>query len=307
MTDLTIRNLPFRFDETVPFQWNRANPEFGVLANAIGLLIISMEKMIVSVSRRALERITDPAVIAETQAFLRQEAIHSRAHQLHMRVLVARHPGLASTMDAVDASFRALERERSLEYLVAYIAALEGTFPPFFKMVLDHRDSLLANGDARVASLFAWHFVEEIEHRASATILYDAIVPEPTYRVRVMGPAFAHAVGLLGDILEDFAVHVPLEDSLVDPRRLLPRRSLALEIRGRLPFVRRARDRHPSAFHAIPPNDLVAMFVGLVRSQWPGHDPAHEPVPDYASTWMADHARGVEMTRYLGVEPGVAS
>lgn len=33
-----------------------------------------------------------------------------------------------------------------------------------------------APGDARVASLFMWHFVEEIEHRSSAPILYDAVV-----------------------------------------------------------------------------------------------------------------------------------
>src|SRR5215475_6467553 len=86
-------------------------------------------------------------------------------------------------------------------YTLAYIAALEATFPPFFKMILDHRASLLEPGEPRVASLFAWHFVEEIEHRASALVVYDAIVGDPWYRLRVVGPALAHAVGLYGRIL----------------------------------------------------------------------------------------------------------
>ena len=59
MSNLKLRNIPFRFDDTVPFQWNPSNPEFGLVANCIGFLIVSMEKMIVSVVRKVLPRITE--------------------------------------------------------------------------------------------------------------------------------------------------------------------------------------------------------------------------------------------------------
>ncbi len=44
--------------------------------------------------------------------------------------------------------------------------ALEATFPALFELSLEHRDALLSPGDARVASLFASHFVEESKARA---------------------------------------------------------------------------------------------------------------------------------------------
>ena len=51
-------------------------------------------------------------------------------------------------------------------------ANLEATFTPMFKVILDHRESLFGGGDARVASLMMWHFVEEIERRSSGLLLY---------------------------------------------------------------------------------------------------------------------------------------
>lgn len=304
MTDLKIRSIPFRFDDSVRFQWNEENPEFGLVANAIGVLVVSMEKMIVSVVRKVLPRITDPEVAEEARAFLRQEAVHSRAHQLHLRALVARHPGLRETMDEVDESFEKLERENTVEFLVAYIAALEATFPPLFKMILDHHEALLAPGDARVASLFAWHFVEEIEHRSSALIIFDAVVADPLYRLRVVGPALSHAVGLYVSILDGFERHVPLEDRLVETRNLVPRHAWFREIGARLPLPRRnpqlTASRYPSAFQAVPAGELALTFARLVRSQLPNHRPADEPVPRWADTWLQAYERGLDMTQFEG-------
>jgi predicted metal-dependent hydrolase len=307
MTTLKIRNIPFRFDDSVPFQWNPANPEFGLIANCIGFLIVSMEKMIVSVVHKVLPRITDPAAAAEANAFLRQEGLHAAAHRLHIRALVSRYPSLQETVDEIDASFRKLEQERPLEFLLAYIAALEATFPPFFKLVLDHRASLLTPGDPRVASLFAWHFVEEIEHRASALLVYDAVVGAPAYRLRVVGPALAHALGLFGLILDGFERHVPLADRLVDTRRLSPRHSWFREIRARLPGLGPTRDPHPTAFHGVPAAELLNTAFRLVRAQLPHHRPADEPVPRWIETWYAAYERGDDMTTFEGTWARAAS
>lgn len=38
--------------------------------------------------RAAKTRITDPDVLAEAEAFLRQEGQHARAHRLHVNALV---------------------------------------------------------------------------------------------------------------------------------------------------------------------------------------------------------------------------
>jgi predicted metal-dependent hydrolase len=307
MTNLKIRKIPFRFDHTVPFQWNPSNPEFGLIANCIGFLIVSMEKMIVSVVRKVLPRITDPAATEEAEAFLCQEALHARAHRLHIRALLARYPGLRETVNEIDASFRKLEEEHPVDFLLAYIAALEATFPPFFKMILDHRASLLTPGDPRVASLFAWHFVEEIEHRSSALVVYDAIVGDPYYRLRVVGPTLAHAVGLFGLILDGFERHVPLEDRLIETRRLSPKHSWFRELRARLPGLGRTRDTYPTAFHAVRAAELANTAFRLLRAQLPNHRPAEEPVPRWTETWYAAYERGDDMTTFEGTWPRAVS
>ncbi|MFO0696666.1 MAG: metal-dependent hydrolase [Polyangiales bacterium] len=304
MTDLKIRKIPFRFDDTTPFQWNPENPEFGLVANAIGMLVISMEKMIVSVVRKVMPRIHDPDAAAEAQAFLRQEALHSRAHQQHLQSLLGRYPGLAETIQEVDSSFRRIEEDNTLEFCVAYIAALEATFPPLFKMILDNHEALLAPGDARVASLFAWHFVEEIEHRSSALVVYDAVVGDPFYRLRVVVPAFTHAAGLFATLIEGFERHVPLEDRLVEAYPLLPSRSWSREITARLPLVgSRFRGRYPTAFGAVPGAELAITVARLLRSQLPYHKPADEPLPRWAETWFDAYERGVDMTTFEGAIP----
>lgn len=52
-----------------------------------------------------MPRITDAAVAAEAEAFLRQEAQHANAHRQHLRALTRRHPGLQETLDEAVASY----------------------------------------------------------------------------------------------------------------------------------------------------------------------------------------------------------
>ena len=88
------------------------------------------------------------------------------------------------------ASFDHVTATKPLEFRLAYVADLEATFTPSFKMLLDNEETLFRPGDDRVASLFMWHFVEEVEHRSSALVIYDAVVGEPWYRIRAL-PAWS--------------------------------------------------------------------------------------------------------------------
>ena len=172
MTDLQIRKMRFAFaDYDVPFLWNETNPAFSSMANAVSFLAIAFEKMIGTMIAEAMPLITDPEVAEEARRFVRQEGQHSMAHRQHVKGLIKRYPGLKETLDAVIASFDDLTANKPLKYRLAYTADLEATFTPVFKLMLDNDATLFAPGDDRVASLFLWHFVEEVEHRSSALII----------------------------------------------------------------------------------------------------------------------------------------
>jgi predicted metal-dependent hydrolase len=169
---LEIRKLPWQFDETTPFLWNRANPQFSLVMNGLSFIAPGFEKFIVSATRAAIPKITDPAARDETEAFLRQEALHARAHRAHTAALIGRYPGLQNTLDEIEARFDRL-LARPLEFQLAYVADIEATFTPLFDLILRHRDVLFDNGDHRVAPLFMWHLVEEVEFAAEWVAAYD--------------------------------------------------------------------------------------------------------------------------------------
>ena len=298
-----VRNISFEFDESTPFQWNRANPLFGFAGNIISFVAPPFERYMVAAARQAMSRIDDPDVAAEADAFLRQEALHAREHRKHVSALSKRYPGLAEVSAEIERRFDHLLETEPLEFHLAYAADIEATFTPMFNVWLRHRDTLFDNGDPRVAPMFLWHLVEEIEHRSSAYVLYNAVVKDRWYRLRVLRPVFAHMLGCSNVACRGFDEHVPFED------RLAPASEVVLdwaETRARLtrflPFGRKAADapQHPHQFAAMSRTELWRMAYRLVRSQDPRHSPATEEIPPFADEWMAAYDRGRDVVRWYG-------
>ena len=300
MTDLQVRRIDFDFDFDVPFIWNSENPEFSVMCNAVGVLAIAFEKMVVASVKRALPLITDPEVAEEAEAFMRQEGQHARMHRAHIRSLIRRYPGVQQTLDEAVAAFDELLETRPLEFNLAYTADLEATFTPIFKLFLDHHETLYAPGDDRVASLFVWHFVEEVEHRSSALVIYRHVVDSERYRFRMMPEIFRHVGSVYAGAVRSFQEVIPAEDRVIDVTRALPSRMYRREIGVRLPLLRSrvTEDGHGTALQCATATEMIRMAVGLVRSQMPGHDPTHQPLPELADVWLAAYDEGVDVSTW---------
>ena len=65
MTALKIRRLPWRFGADTPFQWNPANPAFGLGMNTLSFLGPPFERYIVLAVREAMRVIEDPEVMRD--------------------------------------------------------------------------------------------------------------------------------------------------------------------------------------------------------------------------------------------------
>ena len=298
VTDLQVRKMRFAFaDHPVPFCWNEQNPAFSAMANAVSFLAIAFEKMIVSTMAEAKPLLTDPIVAEEADAFVRQEGQHSMAHRAHARGLIKEYPALRETLDEVIASFDDLVANKPLKYRLAYTADLEATFTPVFKLMLDHDDMLFAPGDDRVASLFLWHFVEEVEHRSSALIIYDAVVDDPWYRMRVAPSVFKHVWAALKIACEGFNKHVPVEERQIDAVSMFGMQARKKALLQKLPFTKAPYDGpFANAFRHLPVREMLTALTGVVRSQIPGHNPAHEKLPVLADEWFRRYADGYDVT-----------
>jgi hypothetical protein len=196
-------------------------------------------------------------------------------------------------VDAVVADFDRLFAEESLEFALAYIAAIEATFTPMFTLWLDHRKDLFDQGDSKVASLFLWHLVEEIEHRSSAFVMYNAVARSRWYRLRVTPRAFTHIVRMYALVGRGFDEHVPQSERLVSVRVTGRTRSLRQRLADLRPARRRVRSAAP--FATVPRRELVAVAWRLLRSQWPHHSPEHEVTPRFAEEWFDAYDRGKDV------------
>jgi predicted metal-dependent hydrolase len=299
MTKLEVRRPKFSFPEDVPWEWNPHNPAFSFLMNATSIIAICFEQMIVAAVQEATPLITDPDVAAEATAFLRQEAQHSSAHRKHVNALIKRYPGLQQTLDAAVASFDDVSANRSLKFRLAYIADLEATFTPSFKMMLDNEATLFRSGDDRVASLFMWHFVEEVEHRSSALVIYDAVVGESWYRIGALPGVIKHLMGVMAIIADGVNAHVPEAVRKVDARTLLPAFGLRQTLQQKMQFGgRRAAPTTPPAFSSVPRKEILVAAGRVLLSQTPFHDPAHQPLPEFADRWFERWERGGDVTHW---------
>lgn len=301
MTDLQIRKMRFGFaDHDVPFLWNETNPGFSAMANAVSFLAVPFEKMIGALIPEVKPLIKDPAVVEEADAFVRQEGQHSMAHRQHVKGLIKSYPALKETFDQVMAAFDDLTANTSLQYRLAYTADLEATFTPVFKLMLDNDDTLFAPGDDRVASLFLWHFVEEVEHRSSALIIYNDVVDDPFYRVRVVRSVFKHVLGVLQMAAAGFNEHIPLEVRKVDAMSTFATYRYKKALLERLPFVPRPADHGPvvNPFAQLAVREQLAALTGIVRSQLPNHKPEHEKLPALADVWFDRYNEGYDVTNW---------
>ena len=179
---------------------------------------------------------------------------------------------IAKALDVSIELYDEVYAAHDLKYHLAYVGGLESIFTPTFRLMLDNREMLFSEGDARVASLFLWHFCEEIEHRSSGVMIYDHVYGEYFYRVSRFKEFMQH----VGKVIEAITMY-----SARSFPNCPPRRSQATQ-------NTRCRES-ASAFgdrdHAGP----VA---------W--HNPVRQALPKYFDEWVGRYERGEDMTRTYG-------
>jgi len=298
VTNLQARKMDFGFDDAdVPFLWNPQNPAWSSMANSVSFLAIGFEKMIVKLIMQLKPVISDPDIAREATAFMRQEGHHATAHRQHVKALIRQYPGLQNTLDAVIGEFDLLTEATSREYRLAYTADLEATFTPVFKLMLDNEETLFRPGDDKVASLFLWHFVEEVEHRSSALMIFNSVVGNELYRMRMAPSIFAHVMKVIRIACVGFNQHVPLVDRKVDSLSMFGRyRNKQKLIQFFAPHL--TKGAMPRAFDGLARQEQLTALNGVVRSQLPKHNPTHEKLPELAGRWFERYDAGYDCTRW---------
>lgn len=279
MSDLIVRKIPFEFQD-VDFKWNPAHPQFSTVINMISFWVIGLERYFVRSMLDAEKLIKDPEILQEAKLFREQEAQHSSCHRRHVTELIKKYPDLQGSLNKVHKAYDELYERESLAYHLAYAGGLEASFTPVFKMIIDNRQVLFADGDSRVASLNLWHFCEEVEHRSSAIMVYNEVVNSHVYRLRIFPFALTHTLRMLKMLETEFIKFVPETDRYAEPL--------------------------PTLLHGltgVSKRDMATSLMGVLRAQMPWHKAETEALPEWSATWFEHWGKGEDMSNFYGKKP----
>ena len=264
MNPIVPRDLDVDFTQ-VPRHWMAGNPTATAIANGVNLLFPHGERFFVRSVKHFLDRIDDPALRAAIKGFFGQEGRHAHAHDDFNAILRA----------------QGFEIDRFLASYKRVTSWLEARTPPKLNLAItaaaEHFTAILAEGAfsknaldkaaPAMRELLAWHAAEEIEHKAVAFDVLQAI--DPSYALRIAGLAYATVT--LGGFWLWGAVTLMRQERL--------------GVLGAWRQIRKLPDRDPV---------IRRVFLRGIR-QYLARDfhPSHNATETIAADWMA--ARGMSL------------
>jgi len=264
VSPIVPRDLDVDFGR-VPRHWMAGNPTATAVANGVNLLFPHGERFFVRSVKHFLDQIDDPALRAAIKGFFGQEGRHAHAHDEFNAILRAQGFEIDRFLDGYKRISAWLEAHTPAKLNLAITAAAE-----HFTAILAEgafSRNVLDQAAPEMRELLAWHAAEEIEHKAVAFDVLQAV--DPSYALRIAGLAYATVT--LGGFWAWGAV------TLLRQERLHPLRALRElgRVPNREPIVRR-------------------VFLRGIR-QYLARDfhPRHNATERIASDWMA--ARGMSL------------
>ena len=243
---ITLRNLRFHKQGGMPDRWwLNGDPVATAFFNALSCTFPAGEKFFMDSVRRFREAV-DPPLRGQIAAFIAQEAAHSREH-VAFNKLAADHGYPVKQLEArVHKALEVARRRHPVRQLAA-TCALE-----HFTAILAHQflkadADDLAGAPEETVRLWAWHAVEEVEHKAVAFDTFKAVTKDMTalrrYLMRILAMIAATTIlfGVMRANMGDLYRHDGLKE------RGLGRRTLGY-LFGKGGLLRRAMPDYLSYF-----------------------------------------------------------
>ncbi|RJF89315.1 metal-dependent hydrolase [Oleomonas cavernae] len=164
---VTRENLDFGINESLPKYWWGGNPYRTRLMDAIQCTFPDGERYFIKSVVAFRQKISDPTLLADVRGFSRQEGQHGIAHQQYNALVEARGIPLTEIIKPAIDRLNRYSARLSPEFNVAITASAEH-FTAMMAECFFAKKSTMANVEPHMKAMFAWHAIEEMEHRAVA-------------------------------------------------------------------------------------------------------------------------------------------
>lgn len=173
MQDITIRRMAFDFPPDLDPVFLPGDPEQSFSMIGLSLLLPYLEPYLIRTMKEAKPRVTDPDLRADLANFSAQEGQHYREHiRFNETLRRSGYPGLESLERELAADYLRFSETRSLRFNLGYAEGFEALTTAIANLTLVGGDW---NTETEIGRMFAWHAVEELEHRTVAFDVYDHV------------------------------------------------------------------------------------------------------------------------------------
>lgn len=261
--ELRPRVMGFEFDESrIPRHWVAGAAVPTQMANALHLIFPMGERFFVRSVRHFARQIDDPALLAQIKGFYAQEGRHAHEHE-RVFVMLERQGYEVKGFLAIykKIAYDWIEKASPAKLRLAATSALEHYTAIMAENALTL--GLLERMHPDMAALLAWHACEEIEHKAVAYDVLQAVAPSYALRVAGMFMATTTLIGFwaLGSVmLLRQEEGLTLRGALGQLRTAMKANPL-----GRQVFLRGLREYLRRDFHPWQTNNLALARKALAQ------------------------------------------
>ncbi len=187
--ELKVRRMDFEFEESqVPEWWFDQDPYKTLLLASLSGGFPAGERFFIDSVRQFRDRITDPVLHKAIGAFIGQEAHHSKEHEGLNALMEKRGYAIAKIDRNVAAAMDMYRKRLSPERQLAHTAAVEH----FTALMSEHfllDEDILDTIHPSMRTLWAWHAIEESEHKAVAFDVLKQVSDSEWIRISQMALA----------------------------------------------------------------------------------------------------------------------
>lgn len=182
---IKVRRMDFEFTPDIPDNYAADNPILSALLAALSGSFPAGERFFIDSVRHFMDEVHDPELRKRVRGFVGQEASHTKEHLNFNRFLDERGFFAKMIEERVEAGIGKLKEMSTPEQCLAHTVALEHMTAFLASAILENPE-LLNRMHPTVAAFWAWHAIEEIEHRSVAFDVYKAVVDDEKLRRHMM-------------------------------------------------------------------------------------------------------------------------
>lgn len=168
MTDITVRYLKFDLEDELNAEVIPGEVEMSYWMIGLSMILPYIEPYLIKHFLVGQEIVDDPELVHDMRQFSQQEGQHYRQHALFNVRVRARYPELELLEKKAKQDYDRFS-ERGLKFNLAFAEGFESLTHPF--VIFMWNSGMIRDMQGPLADMYAWHFLEEMEHR---TVAYDA-------------------------------------------------------------------------------------------------------------------------------------